>query len=438
MQVDADDHGAPPRAYAEWGGEVPPICPEPPDSRVDVAIIGAGITGLSAACHLPAGSLTVAVLEAHEVGWGASGRAFGQIVPTLKHGIGGIIAHYGRERGERIVRDVSAGPDLVFGLIQRHDIDCGAIRTGLLFGAHSSKGLRSLEAYAADWQARGAPVDILRGPAAAAAVGSDLYDGACLDRRGGHLNPLGYVRGLARVAAEVGARVHVGARVRHVERRAGAWHLDVAGRTVIADSVIIATNAYTGELWPDLARSIVPIRVHGAVTATLRADLLDAVLPGGQPLTDTRRLYSGVRRVPGGRLHVTVEGPAFGAHRPPNLVAADRRIARLFGNAPEAGWEESWNGWIALTPEQFPKVHALGPGLFAGLGYSGRGLAAATMMGRDLARRVCGAADQDVTFPLTPVVPIRGRALAGLPIAALLTGYRLLDRIDEVGHRRMR
>lgn len=433
-----DDHGPPPGTYARWGRERPVEPAERPSGRVDVAIIGGGITGLSTACHLVPGGATVAVLEANEVGWGASGRAFGQVVPTLKHGTRRIIDYFGKERGERLIREIADGPDVVFDLIDRHAIDCGAVRTGLLFAAHAPAGLRALEGYAADWQERGAAVDTLDARATATTVGSDFYTGACVDRRGGHFNPLAYTRGLARVAMEGGARVHVGARVQRIERQGVAWHLTLSGTTLVADTVILATNAYTGRLWPEVARSIVPMRVHAAATAPLVDQPLARILPEGHPLTDTRRLYSGVRRIPGGRFHVTVDGAPFGRHAPPHLDTADRRLAALYADLPRPIWEETWNGWIALTREQMPRLHRLGPGFYTGFGYSGRGLAAATLMGRDLARLANGAGADDTTFPLSAVSPIRGHRVAPLGISTLIRGWRMLDRLDGLRTSRVR
>lgn len=424
------DHGPPPTTYARWCREKPARAAGSPSGRADVAIIGGGITGLSAACHLMGSGADVAVLEANEVGWGASGRAFGQVVPTLKHGTRRIIRHFGTERGERLIRDVAEGPDVVFDLIERHAIDCGATRTGLLFAARTPAGQRALEEYAADWRARGAAVDMFDRAATAAAIGSGAYSAACVDRRGGHFNPLAYTRGLARAAAEGGVRVHVEARVERIERQGSAWHLVVPGGTLVADTVILATNAYTGRLLPDIARSIVPMRVHAAATAPFAEGELAGRLPGRHPLTDTRRLYSGVRLLPGGRFHVTVDGPPFGRQAPPYLHTADRRLAALYPGLPRPEWEETWNGWIALTTEQMPRIQVLGPGFYTGFGYSGRGLAAATLMGRDLARLVGGADDRDLTFPLSAVSPIRGYRLAPLAITTLIRGWRMLDRLD--------
>src|SRR5262249_8941098 len=140
------------------------------------------------------------VLEARSIGWGASGRAFGQVVPYLKHGHDTVLRHYGPERGPRIVDAVAAGPAAVTALIERLAIACDPRRSGLIFGAHAPSGARVLASRAAYWQRRGAPVELLDAAATRAAIGSDAYQAALLDHRGVHLNPLAYARGLASAA----------------------------------------------------------------------------------------------------------------------------------------------------------------------------------------------------------------------------------------------
>ncbi len=168
--------------------------------------------------HLAEAGVDVAVLEANEIGWGASGRAFGQVVPYLKLGHTAILRHYGAERGQRMIDAVAAGPDLVFELINRHGIECWPVRTGLIFAAHSAAGRRDLEHRTAYWQNRGAPVEMLHGTRCAEAIGSPLYQAASLDRRGGNINPFAYARGLAHAAVAAGAVIHTQARVQRLHR----------------------------------------------------------------------------------------------------------------------------------------------------------------------------------------------------------------------------
>jgi glycine/D-amino acid oxidase-like deaminating enzyme len=431
MYEPLSDTAGPPAVYVD--GAPPPPATQPLEGQrhVAVAVIGAGFTGLSAALHLASSGIDVAVLEANEIGWGASGRAFGQVVPYLKSGEAAIIRHYGAERGERIIDAVGAGPDLVFELIARHRIECWAIRSGLIFAAHSPGGRRDLERRTAFWQRRNAPVEMLEGPRCAEMIGSSLYQAASLDRRGGNINPFAYARGLANAAAAAGAVIHTKTRVRGLARRDGRWVVDVGHAGLIADSVVLATNAYTGDLWPGLRESVIPMRGHGFVTEPLSDNLRHTILPERQSLTDTRRLYSGVRMLPDGRLHASAHGASFGAEPRPDWRRVDARVRRLYPQLGVLKWQQGWSGWVAMTTDHFPRLHELAPGLFAGLGYNGRGIAAATMMGRDLAALVRGARDE-TAFPLTPLRPLGWHRIAPTLIRGLVQTYRMRDVIDEV------
>ena len=312
--------------------------------HVAVAVIGAGFTGLSTALHLAEAGIDVAVLEAKEIGWGASGRAFGQVVPYLKPGHEAILRHYGPERGQRIVDAVAAGPDLVFELIGRHGIECWAMRSGLIFAAHSPGGRRDLERRTQYWQQRNAPVEMLEGMRCAEAIGSSYYRAASLDRRGGNINPFAYARGLAHAAAKAGAVLHARTRVRGLARRDGRWAIDTGNAGMTADNVVIATNAYTGDLWPGLRESIIPMRGHGFVTEPLSDNVRHTILPERQSLTDTRLLYSGVRMLPDGRLHGSAHGPSFGAEPAGRL--APRRCTH------PAAVPAAWRGAVAAGVER--------------------------------------------------------------------------------------
>jgi glycine/D-amino acid oxidase-like deaminating enzyme len=253
-----------------------------------------------------------------------------------------------------------------------------------------------------------------------------------LDRRGGHINPLAYARGLALAALRAGASLYNRSPATSLEREGRRWLVTTPTGRASADAVVLATNAYTGGLWPGLRQSFIAMRGHGLVSQPLSDNVADSILPGGQPLTDTRHLFSGLRMLPGGHLHVSLDGPFLGSERAPFLRQAEARVARLLPHLGPIEWQESWSGWIAVTRDQFPRVHELSPGLFAGFGYSGRGIVAATLIGRDMARRLLGAAGDDLLFPLTSLAPMRGHRFAAIPLRALIAGYRLLDARDEV------
>ncbi len=432
MYEPLSDRAGPPDVYVRSAPPPPPTQKLEGQRHVAVAVIGAGFTGLSTALHLAEAGIDVAVLEAKDIGWGASGRAFGQVVPYLKPSHDAILRHYGPERGQRIVDAVAAGPDLVFELIGRHGIECWPMRSGLIFAAHSPSGRHDLEHRTQYWQQRGAPVEMLEGARCAEAIGSPLYKAASLDRRGGNINPFAYARGLARAAVAAGAVIHPNTRVRGLARRDGRWSIDAGGAGVTADNVVIATNAYTGDLWPGLRESIIPIRGHGFVSEPLSDNVRHTLLPERQSMTDTRHLFSGVRMLPDGRLHASAYGPIFGPERPADLRRVNARIRKLYPQLGTIKWQQGWSGFVAMTADHFPRLHALAPGLYAGLGYNGRGIAAATMMGRDLAAVVRGARDEATVFPLTPLRPLPWHHAAPALVHGLTYLYRLHDMIDEV------
>jgi glycine/D-amino acid oxidase-like deaminating enzyme len=229
----------------------------------DVVIVGGGYTGLSTAVHLAERGIPSVVLEAKEIGWGESSRSFGQVVPYLKHPPEHLARQLGREVAERLVDATGQGPDLVFSLIDRYRIDCSAVRKGLIFGAHSPAGLATLERRTAFWQQRGAPVDMFGARETEALIGSRYYAACSLDRRGGTINPLAYVRGLARVAIEAGATVYAQTPMTALARVGGAWHVETPGGRVRASTVVLATNAYaTSRVWPGLHESLIPMRAY--------------------------------------------------------------------------------------------------------------------------------------------------------------------------------
>ncbi|MGE0716496.1 MAG: NAD(P)/FAD-dependent oxidoreductase [Alphaproteobacteria bacterium] len=413
----------------------PPLAAPPLDGRAqaDVAIVGGGFTGLSTALHLAEQGVRVVVLEARVVGGGGSGRAFGQVVPYAKHGQDHIIGHFGQERGERIIELLGTGPDVVFGLIARHGIACEATRNGLLFAAHTAGNAAGLERRARFWQARGAPAEFLDRDGTERLTGTRYYPAALLDRRGGTVNPLGYVRGLAAAAIAAGAVLHEGTPATALARADGGWIVTTPRGEVAAAQVVLATDAYTDGLWPGLAASLVPLRAYHIVSAPLSDNLRAQVLPGRQSLTDTRRLYSGIRMRPDGRLHLSVDGPAFSNDGRADRRKASRRVAELFPALTDLAWEEEVAGWVGMSADQYPHVHALAPGLWAGLGLSGRGIAFGTLLGRELAGRVAGRTDAELALPVTPLQPIRVRPFARPLVGGLMNWYRVIDGVELNG-----
>lgn len=424
-----DDPAPLPAVYRSRAPAEPPAPSLEGDAAADVAIIGGGFCGLSAALHLAEAGRSVALLEARGIASGGTGRAFGQVVPYAKHGEPHLLAHFGEAVGQRLVAALGHGPALVWALIDRHGIACDAVRNGLLFAAHASSAEAGLEARAAFWQERGAPVEMLDAARTAEHIGSSRYRRALLDRRGGHINPLAYAIGLAQAAAKAGARLHGESRATSLAREGEGWRLQTARGSLRARHLVICGGAYSDDLWPGLRRSILPIRAHQLVTAPLSDNLRAGILPLGQSVTDTRRLYSGVRMLPGGRMHLSVDGAGFGQP----ITYREKAAARLRTLFPEIGepvWEESWTGWVDMSADQYPHLHRLHDTAWATIGLSGRGIAFGTLLGREIARRLLQPEHPDLFMPATPLKPMPLRPVAAPLAAALMAWYRVRDRAE--------
>src|SRR5262245_21376652 len=400
------------------------------DVAADCGIVGAGLTGLSTPPALARRGLKSVLLEANEPGWGASGRNGGQVIPGLKLDPSELSAKYGEERGRRLTATVGATADLVFNLIEQHSIDCNGRRSGWIQGAPGPKGLAEVRRRAEEWSALGADVAVLDGDEVRARVGGGDYVGAFLDRRGGTVNPLSYARGLARAAVAAGATLHGDSPAVALARTGQRWKVSTPGGSVTASHAVLSTNAYTDRLWPGLAATVVPVLSSVVATEPLSDNLRKVILPGREGVSETRRVlnwfgvdYDG-RLLFGGRAgqRETEDPRAFG----PVLA----RLRRLFPILGEPRVQFRWAGYVALTTDHVPHLNELAPGLYAGLGYNGRGVAMSTMMGKLLAERVAGAREQDIPLPATPIERVPFHAWRATGIALAIGWKRLQDRLN--------
>ena len=235
-----------PRSHGLWEMTAPPAPETTPLAgavTADVAIVGGGYTGLSAALHLAEAGVKVVLLEAKEIGFGGAGRNVGLINAGMWVMPDDLPGELGPVYGERLLNALGDGPQQVMEIIDRHGIACELTRTGTLHCAVGDKGQKEIESRAEQWQRRGAPVSILTADETARRVGTGAYRGALLDMRAGTLQPLAYARGLARAAMAAGAVLHTGSPVTAMDRSARGWTLTTATGTLTAANVISATDA---------------------------------------------------------------------------------------------------------------------------------------------------------------------------------------------------
>ncbi|MDB5416209.1 MAG: Glycine/D-amino acid oxidase [Rubritepida sp.] len=412
--------------YRRLGGEHLDLPPLRGEEQADIVIVGGGITGCSAALHAAEAGARVTVLEAMTIGWGASSRNSGHLPPATKHEPAEILRRYGREHGQRIIDASASGPQTLVELTQRHGIECGIAIPGILSVAHTPVALRHLEERAAYWESRGEPIEVLDRDTLAAMVGSRFYLGGVLDKRGGSINPLAYVRGLAKAAIAAGARLYEKTPANSLEREGHRWKVSTPEGVIRADRVFLCTNAHTDTLLPGLKQTVLPVRVVQLFTRPLSDNLRRSILPGREPLLDTRRVANAIRMHEDGGLHFSY-GPMMRVGSAPSQAAALARVRELFpqlGEVEIAGW---WAGWMGFNPDNSWQMHSPAPGLHAALGCNGRGVVLATLYGRDLARHAAGVAADDLTLPITPLKRVPFHAFSGIAVAAVRSWYRVHD-----------
>ena len=398
------------------------------DLKVDILVIGAGFCGLSTALHLAEQGIEVAIVDAHEPGWGASGRNGGQVIPGLKIFPDEIASRFGSERGERISKTVGAAPKMVFDIIKKYKIDCDLLKTGWIQLAKGPVGLRTTEAHVQQWGDRNVSVKALSRDDIVEKVGTSAYAGGLLDERGGNLHPLKYARGLAKACLSLGVPIFCDTPATSVERVEDRWEVKTPKGIIKSETVVVCTNGYTGDMLPGLSQSIVPVLTGVVATQPLTGALKDNILPARQGAADTRRLLSWFgfdsedRLLFGSRVNSQKE--LIDAK---NFMFGIRRMKEIFPDVDNTNLDHMWTGRVALTLDHVPHVHKLADGLYSGLGFNGRGVAMATMMGKVLADHCRGVSSDDEFLPLTPMPKIPFNCFRGIGVAVALTWKRMMD-----------
>jgi len=303
----------------------------------------------------------------------------------------------------------SAG--FTFDLIRRHAIDCDAVQAGWTQPAHSPDRARVARNRFEQWQALGADVAYLDRDEIAAQSGSPLYHGAWLAKTGGHLNPLKYVRGLAAAAICAGSRIHTRSPATAIAVDGNGWRVDTPHGAVIADKVVIATDAYADQLLPKLRCSIVPVRFFQQATEPLSPKVRSQVLPTGYALSDSHADMRFARPTVDGRL---VSGGTLVLKHNWQKRLEHHTRSRLHQVFPALGpaqrFEYAWDGHVAMTTDFLPHLHEFAPGIVSITGYNGRGVALATRSGQLLAEAAQGRHVDDLDLPLTRLqtIPLHG------------------------------
>ncbi len=385
------------------------------DKDTDVAIIGGGYTGLSAALYLAESGTDALLLEGRHVGYGGSGRNVGLVNAGLWLMPEDVIKIVGNEHGETLIDLLGKSPDLVYGLIEKYNISCEAKRVGTLHCGHSPAGLKALEQREAQWQKRGAPVTLLSQEETAKKTGSTKFHGALLDERAGTVQPLAYVRGLADAALSAGAKLFDNSPVTGLKKENGRWILTTPGGTVRAKSVILAVQGYPEKAFEDKINALIPFNYFQFATKPLSNDIRKKILCEGHAAWDTALILSSYRFDDANRFIVGSVGQVINGGYGTHEAWAMRSIKKVFPEIPATELEYAWGGRIAMTTDHIPRFHMPDESFITVTSYNGRGIGPGTVFGKLMAQVLLGEADKkDIALPLQKEKPIFMRNLRGL------------------------
>ncbi|MDM0054977.1 NAD(P)/FAD-dependent oxidoreductase [Variovorax fucosicus] len=419
-----------PSLWAATAAPAPDTAPLDGDTQADVVIVGAGYCGLSTALHLAERGVRVVVLEAREIGFGGSGRNGGQVIPGFKYDPSELLSMFGAERGRRLVDFAGSTADAVFKLIDKHKMDVPHERRGWVQGSHTPAALKMAERRVRDWGAQGVATRLLDRTEAARLLGTEKYLGGWVDPRGGGVQPLSYARGLARAALAAGVVIHTASPVTGLSQSGGKWHATTKqGAKVSAERVVLATNGYTDDLWPQLRKSIISANSFQVATEPLPEAVRRSILPEGHVSSDARNLllyyridHTG-RLLMGGRGTFREPDPAH----PGDWSHLENVVAKLFPQAAGVPIAYRWCGHVAITRDYLPHLHEPAPGLLIDIGCQGRGVGLQTRMGQALAEYIVTGDAQVLPVAPSVIKPFPLYGLRRLYVSAVIGWYRMTD-----------
>jgi glycine/D-amino acid oxidase-like deaminating enzyme len=401
----------------------------------DVAVVGGGFTGLSAARALAKRGVTVALFEAETFGWGASCRNGGMVLTGLKLPVPKLIKRYGIEAVRRMYAASLETIDCVERIVREEQIDCNFSRCGHLEvavkQAHFDGYAESAKLIEKEFQheVRVVPKRELRSE-----IGSDIYYGGLVDEKSAGLNPARYVAGLAQAAQRAGACLYDHARVESIETEikngARKFRVRTARGSSVAREILLAGGAYTTQTVPALRRKIIPIGSYIIATEVLPQELAQELSPRNRMIYDSKHFLYYYRLTPDNRM--LFGGRAAFFPESENTIRRSAEILRkgmltVYPQLRDAKVEYVWGGTLDFTFDVMPHAGKIEDMYFA-IGYAGHGVAAATWFGTKLAGIICGEPNDipfdEIKFP-TPPIGLRSGTTWALPLAGAY--FKVLD-----------
>ncbi|CUH87298.1 Gamma-glutamylputrescine oxidoreductase [Phaeobacter sp. CECT 5382] len=427
----SNDHtGAYPKSwYAATATSLAPFPALSGTRRADVCIIGGGYTGLSAALHLAEAGLEVVLLDAHRVGFGASGRNGGQLGSGQRLDQEGLESLMGEPEAQKLWQLGEDAKDLVKSLVAKHKIDCH-LKPGVAWTASSKKDVAHLHDYGRHLQDRYGydQIEILSPEASQKMCPSPDYKGGILDHGAGHLHPLNLALGLARAAAAAGATLHEQSEVLEISEGAEVC-VKTAGGEVRANHLILACNGYLGGLNRQVASKVMPINNFVVATEPL-GDAVEQVLGRDVAVADSKFVVNYFRLSHDKRL-LFGGGESYGYRFPTDIEAVVRKpMTQIFPHLRDVKVDYAWGGTLGITMKRMPYLARLAPNVLSASGYSGHGVGTAIHAGQLMAHAIQGEAEGFNTLSRVPAPTFPGGPSMRSPLLVLaMTWFALRDRL---------
>lgn len=367
----------------------------------DVCVVGAGLTGLSAALHLAERGFEVVLLESNKVGWGASGRNGGQALVGTSAGSLRARDLLGESSARRIWELTLAAVARQKELIERHAIACD-YRPGYLYAAWKKRHLAELQQELGLLQHWGYDrARLVDGEEAAALVRGPAYAGGILDQASGHLHPLNYALGLAAAAERLGCRIFEDTAATMIGEGSRPRVVTASGQ-IRCRHVVLAGNAYLHDVGQDLRDFILPVVTYILATRPMDEARARALIPDGLCVSDSKRILNYYRLTPDGRMLFGAPALIGGRARERHEASLRRRMLRLFPSLADLGTEYVWDGTVAISRNRLPQLGRLQGEVYFAQGYSGHGVALTTLMGQLIAEAIAGTAERFDVFAKLP------------------------------------
>jgi gamma-glutamylputrescine oxidase len=424
-------HTAYPQSYYAASANPVPARPElNGEIETDVCIVGAGYTGLSTAIALLENGFKVSIVEAAKVGFGASGRNGGQIVNSYSRDIDVIERSVAPKQAQLLGDMAFEGGRIIRERIAKYNIQCD-LKDGGVFAANTPKHMKHLESQKKLWERYGhTQLELMDAKRIREVVGTDIYAGGMLDMSGGHIHPLNLALGEAAAVESLGGVIYEQSPAIRIERGANPVVHTPNGR-IKAKFVVVAGNAYLGNLIPELSAKSMPCGTQVITTEPLSAELAKSLLPQNYCVEDCNYLLDYYRLSGDNRL-IFGGGVVYGARDPANIEAIIRpKMLKAFPQLKDVKIDYAWTGNFLLTLSRLPQVGRLGDNIYYSQGCSGHGVTYTHLAGKVLAEALRGQAERFDAFADLPHYPFPGGRLFQVPFSALGAWYYTLR--DKLG-----